>query len=169
MAPCSASINLHANVLPQQMGSKVIPILWSTGVRDNLYVSLRTYSNLVFCMMVEEHSSQCYERPLFAPSAYQSCLVYWSRCRCGMSVCAPGAHHITRQEDRQSHDGLRSFCSLLLQGPSVTNVNRAYFHMKAPQFPVCQTIECRKACILLQHHAGCQMLVQLKGCTDSMH
>ncbi len=42
VAPCSASINLHASVLPQQMGKKVIPILWSTGVRDNLYVSLLT-------------------------------------------------------------------------------------------------------------------------------
>jgi hypothetical protein len=58
VVPCSASVIMHASVLPQQMGRKIIPILWSTGVRDNLY------------------------------------------------------------------------------GPSVTNVNRAYFHMKQPKFPI---------------------------------
>jgi len=38
IVPCSASVIMHANVLPPQMGTKIIPILWSTGVRDNLYV-----------------------------------------------------------------------------------------------------------------------------------
>lgn len=37
IVPCQASVIMHANVLPQQMGNKIGPILWSTGVRDNLY------------------------------------------------------------------------------------------------------------------------------------
>jgi predicted esterase len=37
VVPCSAAVILHASALPQQMGTRVFPILWTAGERDELY------------------------------------------------------------------------------------------------------------------------------------
>jgi hypothetical protein len=40
LVPCSAAVIMHASANADEMGQKVIPILWTGGERDPLYVSV---------------------------------------------------------------------------------------------------------------------------------
>lgn len=45
VVPCSASVIMHASVMPQQMGTKIGPILWTVGETDILYGPAVTDAN----------------------------------------------------------------------------------------------------------------------------
>jgi hypothetical protein len=38
LVPCNGAVILHASANAEEMGPKLIPILWMAGVRDPLYV-----------------------------------------------------------------------------------------------------------------------------------
>ena len=51
LVPCNGAVILHASANAEEMGSKVIPILWTAGENDPLYVRAPAFAlphHLVF-------------------------------------------------------------------------------------------------------------------------
>lgn len=88
VVPCSAAVILHANAQPQQMGTRVFPILWTAGVRDELYGPNVTEVRYVFVQPCSSiiATAKSHEVPgveLYGPSGKHTPIALRTASACG--------------------------------------------------------------------------------------